>query len=130
MSGGLVQVERVQYLTALTGGTAYTNPTGTIKAGLYSTASSDTASGTEDTGGSYARQAVGAGTPTSANPSVVSNASTINYTGMPALTTTDVNIWDSAATPIRKAWGPLTASKATSSGDTLQFAANALAINL
>lgn len=130
MSGGLVQAERVQYLTAVTGGTAYTNPTGTIKVGLYTSASSDTAAGTEVSGGSYARQAAGFGTPTAANPSVVSNGSTINFTNMPAATVTDVNIWDSAGTPIRKAWGPLSASKTTSSGDTLSFAASALAINL
>lgn len=130
MSGGLVQAERVQYLTAVSGGTAYTNPTTPLKVGLYSSASSDTASGTEDAGGSYARQSWGPGTPTSANPSVVSNTSAINFTGMPATTTTDVNIWDNAGTPVRKAWGPLTASKTTSSGDTLQFPAAALQVLL
>lgn len=129
MSGGATQVERQQYLTAVTGGTAYTGPTGTVKVGLYTSASSDTAAGTEVTGGSYARQAFGAGSPSAANPSVVSNSGTINFTGMPATTVTDVNIWDSAGTPIRKFWGPLSASKTTSSGDTLQFASAALAIN-
>lgn len=124
MSGGLVQVERVQYLTALTGGTAYTNPTGTVKVALSTATTSDTSAGTEVSGGSYARQAYGAGTPTSANPSVVSNSSTINFTGMPAVTTTDINIYDSTGTPVRKAWGPLSASKATGSGDTLQFPAS------
>lgn len=130
MASGLVQVERVAYLTALTGGTSYPNPTGPIKLALMTTASSDTAAGTEVVGGSYARQTIAFGTPTSANPSVVSNTSAINFTAMPVATVTDVGIYDSTGTPVRKAWGTLTASKTTASGDTLSFAIGALAISL
>jgi hypothetical protein len=130
MSGGLVQAVRVNILKLLFVATAYTTPTTPIQLGVYSTASSDTAAGTEDTGGSYARQTMTFTTPTSANPSVAATSNAQTYTNMPAVTSTDVNIWDSAGTPIREAWGPMTASKTTALGDTLAFAIAAVAVNL
>lgn len=130
MSGGLVQSVRVNILKLLFSTTAYTTPTGPIQLGVYSTASSDTASGTEDTGGSYARQTITVTTPTSANPSVAASSNAQTYTNMPAVTSTDVNIWDSNGTPVREAWGPMSASKTTALGDTLAFAIAAVTISL
>lgn len=129
MSGGLVQVARQGILNLLSG-TAYTTPTTPIKLGVYSSASSDTAAGTEDTGGSYARQTMTFTTATAANPSVLATSNAQTYTNMPAVTSTDVNVWDNAGTPIREAWGPMTASKTTASGDTLAFAIAAVTISL
>lgn len=130
MASGITQSVRqgIQSLLAL--GTAYTTPTTPIKLALSTTTSSDTSAGTEVSGGSYARQTITFGTASAANPSVISNSAAINYTNMPATTTTDCNVYDSAGTPIREWWGALTASKTTSSGDTLSFAIAALALNL
>lgn len=130
MSGGLVQAVRVNIQKLLFVATAYTTPTTPFQLGVYSSASSDTAAGTEDTGGSYAKQTVTVTTPTSANPSVAATSNAQTYTNMPAITSTDVNIWDSAGTPVREAWGPMTASKTTALGDTLAFAIAAVTISL
>ena len=130
MSGGLVQAVRVNIQKLLFVGTAYTTPTTPIQLAVMSSASSDTAPGTEDTGGGYARQTMTFTTPTSANPSVAATSNAQTITNMPAVTSTDVNVYDSAGTPIREAWGPMTASKTTASGDTLAFAIAAVAINL
>lgn len=129
MASYFVQVARVAILTAMSGGTAYSTTT-PLKAALCSTTGSTTAAGTEDVGGSYARQSGSMGTPTSAAPAVMSNTASVNYTGMPTITTTGVDMYDSAGTPVRQCGGDLTASKATVSGDTLSFAIGQLAINL
>jgi hypothetical protein len=130
MASGLVQVERQAYLTAMLGGTTYPAPTAPIKVALVTVTGTTTTAGTEVTGGSYARQSLGTVTPTAAAPSVASNPAIINFTGMPVATVTGVDIYDSTGTPVRKAFGDLTASKTTASGDTLSFAIAALSINL
>lgn len=129
MASYFVQVDRVAILTAMSGGTAYSR-TSPLKAALCSTTGSTTSAGTEDTGGSYARQNMGPGTPSAAAPSVMSNTASVNYTGMPALTSNGTDIYDSNATPIRCCGGDLTTPKTTASGDSLSFAIGSLAINL
>lgn len=129
MSGGITQSVRVNIQKLLFVGTAYpTTPTAPFTLSVHSSASSDTAAGTEDTGGSYARQTVTVTTPTSANPSVAATSNAQTFTNMPAVTSTDVNIWENGGT--REAWGPMTASKTTALGDTLAYAIAAVSVAL
>ena len=101
----------------------YTAPTGPIQVALMSTQGSATANGTEVTGGSYARQNLGAGTPAAGS---ASNSGTVTFTNMPAVTTVAVELWDSAATKVRVSQGALSANKTTAAGDTLSFSGGAI----
>ena len=58
-----------------------------------------------------------------------SNAA-VSVTNMPAATIVGVELWDSAGTPVRKWWGPLTASKTTVLGDTFTIASGSLTATL
>jgi hypothetical protein len=42
---------------------------------------------------------------------------------MPAATVNGVEIWDSAGTPVRLWWGPLTTPRSLQAGDELKFSA-------
>lgn len=114
----IVQVEQQNLINGWLGIAAYTAATTPMKLALTSTSPTSTAAGTEVTGGSYARQTITFGAPSAATPSV-STASAVTFTTMPAITTTSVNVYDSAGTPIRRAFGDLSASKTTAAGDTL-----------
>jgi hypothetical protein len=123
----IVQVEQNNLLNGWLGIAAYTAVTGAMKLALATVTGTATTAGTEVTGGSYARQTVVFATPSSG---ATSNNATINFTSMPAVTVTGIDIYDSAGTPVRRAFGTLAASKTTSAGDTLSFAAGAIAANL
>jgi hypothetical protein len=98
---------------------AYKPPYGPIKIALNSAVGSETAAGTEISGGSYARQALYVSV--SSSGSITSNA-TLTYTSMPAVIVTSVDEFDTAGTPIRRWWGSLTANKTTNAGDTFSIA--------
>lgn len=103
--------------------------------GLFPTATppSDSAAGTEVSGGSYARKAVartGAGwnAATGASPALTDNTATITFdtaTGSWG-TITHFGIFDAATAGNLLYWADLTASKTVASGDTASFAAGAL----
>jgi hypothetical protein len=111
----------------INGGTAFTQPTTPLKARLMTANGSASAAGTEVTGGSYAAQSVTMG---AASAGSASNTGAVTYNGMPAITVVGVEIWDSAGTPVRLWWGPLTANKTLNSGDTFQFDIAALAVSI
>jgi hypothetical protein len=115
-----------QLLDALVGTASYSVTT-PIKLALMTASGNDASAGTEVTGGSYARQTISFG---SAASGQIANSATINFTSMPAATVVGIEIYDSAGTPKRLAYGTLTASKTTASGDTLQFAASAITLSL
>lgn len=131
MASGLVDVEAGRLLDlSLTGSSATAVPATPWKLALSTATTSGSAAGTEVTGGSYARATItwtGAGTLVTGS---TSNAAIINFTNMPVATVTDINIYDNTGTPRRLWWGALTASKTTAAGDTLSFAAGAVAITL
>jgi plastocyanin len=79
------------------------------------------------TGGSYARQTIAFDAASSGS---ISNNAAISFTGMPACTVVGVEIWDNAGTPKRLAYGPLTASRTVSAGDTVQFASSSVTLSL
>jgi hypothetical protein len=132
MANNIVQVELVNLMNGWLGISAYTAAVGPMKLSLHTTASSSTAPGTEVTGGTgpYSRQTITMGTPTAATPSVSTNTGAVTFAGMPACTVTDIGIWDSAGTPIRRAFGALASSKVVNAGDTLSFAISAVSASL
>lgn len=91
-----------------------------MKVALCTAVGSDSAAGTEVSGGSYARQ----GSTVSQSANAV-NFSATSFTNMPAVTVTSLEEWDSASTPNRYLFGNLTASKTTNAGDTFSLAASA-----
>src|SRR5882724_1823434 len=116
----LAQAEANDLLKASLAITTYPAPTGNITLALTTTTGTASAAGTEVTGGSYARQTLTGNFGTATNGSVSTNAA-INFTNMPAATTTAAEVFDSAGTPKRKWFGALAASKTTGAGDTLSF---------
>src|SRR5437763_11809360 len=124
----IVQVEANNILNGSLGtGTAFSAPTTPMKLALDTANGTATAAGTEVTGGSYARQTI---TFSAASAGATSNSTQINFTSMPAATVTDVEIYDSAATPVRKWFGALTTSKTTSAGDTISFSVSSVSATL
>jgi hypothetical protein len=104
-----------------------TRPTSPLKVALVTANGSDSAAGTEVTGGSYARQSVTFG---SASSGAASNTNTITFTNMPAATVTGIDIYDSAGTPVRVWYGALSASKTTTAGDTFTIAIGSLSVSI
>lgn len=94
---------------------------------LLTTTGTATAAGTEVTGGSYSRQTATMASATTATPSVKANSAAVNYTNMPAVTVTGVDVYNGAT---RCFWGGLTTSRTTLAGDTLTFAISALSATL
>jgi len=102
-----------------------TRPTTPLKVALVTANGSDTAAGTEVTGGGYARQSL---TVAAAVSGATSNSADLVWSNMPAATVVGVEIWDSAGTPVRLWYGALTASKTTNAGDDFKLVAGALTL--
>lgn len=127
MSGGVDVNRSNEFLTLMMTGASGPSITTPIKVALMSVTGSDSAAGTEVTGGSYARQTA---TWAAASGGSVATNATLTYSSMPAITVTAVEIYDSTGTPKREFWGPLTSSKTTNSGDTLTIASGSLTVSL
>ena len=113
--------------------TAFGGTTGKVK--LMSTAASETADGTQISGGSYPAGGISTGTSTttwgtasyaSGVASITNSGSAITQTNMPATLVTSASLWDTAGTPVRWWWGDLTNNITTNSGDTLTFATSSI----
>jgi hypothetical protein len=115
-----------QLLDALVGTTSYTVTT-PIKLALVTANGSDSAAGTEVTGGSYARQTIAFD---AASGGSIDNNAAISFTGMPACTVVGIEIYDNAGSPKRLAYGPLTNTRTVTAGDTVQFASGAITLSL
>ena len=126
MADNLPDTIENQLLDALVGTASYSVTT-PIKLALMTASGNDASAGTEVTGGSYARQTISFG---SASSGQIANSATINFTSMPAATVVGIEIYDSAGTPKRLAYGTLTASKTLAAGDTLQFGASSVTLSL
>ncbi|GAB7053123.1 phage tail fiber protein [Catenuloplanes indicus] len=127
MPNNLVLTEANRYIDAGFATAAYVAPTSPIRVALLTANGTNTAAGTEVTGGSYARQTITMGAAASGS---ASNSNTINFTGLPAATVTGIDIYDSNGTPRRIWTGPLTASKTVGAGDTLSFSASSIVASL
>ena len=126
MADNLPDTIENQLLDALVGTSAYSVTT-PIKLALVTANGSDSAAGTEVTGGSYARQTIAFD---AASGGSIDNNAAISFTGMPACTVVGIEIYDSAGSPKRLAYGPLTASRTVTAGDTVQFAIGAITLSL
>lgn len=126
MADNLPNIIENQLLDALVGTTAYT-VTGPIKLALVTANGDDATAGTEVAGGSYARQTITFG---AAASGAITNSASISFAGMPAATVVGIEIYDSAGTPKRLAYGALTTSRVVTAGDTVQFASSAITLSL
>ena len=100
---------------------------------LYTAAPSDSAAGTEVTGGAYARANTNGlwATPSGSSPTTVSNNATITFPTATASWGTIVAfaLFDASTGGNRLYWGDLTdATKAVASGDTASFASGAITL--
>ncbi|TGB13866.1 hypothetical protein [Streptomyces sp. MZ04] len=98
-----------------------------MKVAIVTANGSDSAAGTEATGGSYVRKTLTVG---AAASGATSNSADLVWTGMPAGTFVGTEIWDSAGTPVRLWYGPLAASRTLLAGDELKITAGALTFAL
>jgi len=104
-----------------------TRPTAPLKVALVTANGDDATAGTEVAGGSYVRQDLSVA---AAVNGATSNSADLVWTGMPAATVVGVEIWDSAGSPVRLWYGPLSASRTVAAGDELRLAAGALSLSL
>lgn len=126
MADNLPNIIENQLLDALVGTTAYTVTT-PVKLALVTVNGNDASAGTEVTGGSYARQTITFGAAASGS---ITNSGTISFTGMPSCTVVGIELYDSAGSPKRLAYGALTASRTVTAGDTVQFSASSVTLSL
>ncbi|MFF9279534.1 phage tail fiber protein [Streptomyces griseosporeus] len=126
MADNLTDVAENRGLDWLTGNSPAA-PVLPLKVALVTANGSDSAPGTEVSGGSYARLNVAFA---AASGGATSNLADLVWTGMPAATVVGIEIWDSAGTPVRWWWGPLTASKTLASGDEFKLAAGDIDLTL
>lgn len=98
---------------------AFSMPSGLYVA-LFETSTADDGSGTEVSGGSYARQPVTFG-PGSA-PNERSNTNPVNFPNMPAVTVVSAAIYDAVILGNMLFHGPLTSPVVVDAGNTFAFA--------
>ncbi|MFI8191373.1 hypothetical protein ACIF8T_21560 [Streptomyces sp. NPDC085946] len=108
-------------------GLAATAPTTPLKVALVTANGDDTTPGTEVTGGGYARQNLSVAAAVSG---ATSNSADLVWTNLPAVTVVGVEIWDSAGSPVRLWYGPLSASRTVATGDELRLTAGSLTLSL
>ena len=106
-------------------------PAITPHVGLLTAAPSDSAAGTEVTGGGYARQAVTFGAPSQVGEdAVISNTGTLTFTRTgAAVNAVAVGVYDAATAGNLIAWQTLT-SAALGDGERIEMAAGQIQITL
>lgn len=125
MAGELTDAGENLALDLLAGGSqTITTP---LKLALLTANGSDSAAGTEVSGGSYARQTVAFG---AASGGSASNSGTVTFSGMPAATVTGWEIYDSSGTPKRLWSGALGTSRTFLAGDSASFAAGQVTLSI
>lgn len=104
--------------------TSYTSPT-TVYVGLFTSDPTDAGSGTEVSGGSYARKAMAFSSPSNG---ATSNSSAVEFDQATASwgTVTHFGLFDASSSGNLLLHGALTASKTIDSGDVFKFATSAL----
>lgn len=103
--------------------TAYTAPT-TVYVALFN--GNPEAAGTEASGGSYARQAITFGAPSSGT---VTSTNSQTFTNMPAMTVSYVAIYDASTAGNRLYSAAATSSKTTNAGDTVSIATAGITVS-
>jgi hypothetical protein len=108
--------------------TTYTSPS-VVYAGLFTSDPTDAGSGTEVSGGSYARKAATFGAPSN-GASTISSAIEFDQATGSWGTVTHFGIYDASTSGNLLYHGALTASKAIDTGDVFKFATSALTVTL
>lgn len=108
--------------------TSYTSPTTTF-VGLFTSAPTDTTSGTEVSGGSYARQALSV---TTASAGVVTSSADVTFPQATASwgTISHIAIFDALTSGNLLMYTELTTSKVIDSGDILKISSGNLTVTL
>lgn len=118
----------VQVLNWITAQSA-TAPVPPLVVALETIMGDDTAAGIEVIGGGYTRQLfIPVTAATAAGVTSVRNAQLIRFENMPAVTVVSFAIYDSAPTPFRWLWAPLTTSRTFDAGDPAEFAIGELVV--
>ena len=127
--GSLTDTAEAEILKWLDPAKSPTRPSTGLQVALITTdsASSDSAAGSEVSGGDYARKDLSLSAPSGGS---YSNSADLTWTGMPACTVGGVEIWDKAGTPVRIWWGALSAEKTVNAGDTFTIASGDLTLSL
>lgn len=107
---------------------SYTSPT-TSYVGLFTAAPTDTLSGTEVSGGSYARQVLSV---TTASEGIVTSSADVNFPQATASwgTVSHVGIFDALTSGNLLMYTALTTSKTIDEGDILKISTNNLTVTL
>lgn len=107
---------------------SYTAPT-TSYVGLFTAAPTDTASGTEVSGGSYARQVLSV---TTASAGIVTSSADVNFPQATASwgTISAIGIFDALTSGNLLMYTTLTTSKAIDEGDILKISTNNLTVTI
>jgi hypothetical protein len=107
---------------------SYTSPT-TSYVGLFTAAPTDTLSGTEVSGGSYARQVLSV---TTASEGIVTSSADVNFPQATASwgTISHVGIFDALTSGNLLMYTALTTSKTIDEGDILKISTNNLTVTL
>ena len=125
MAGSLSNYAENKVLDHILGTTTFTKPTTYVA--LYTVAPTDSTSGTEVTGGSYARLA---GSWDASVGGASSNSGNLDFTGMPACTVVAVAVLDASTGGNILVYGTLSANKTLDAGDTLRIATGDLDITI
>lgn len=126
MAGNLSNYLENKVLDHILGTTSFTMPA-TPYLALYTVAPTDSTSGTEVTGGSYARKTVAFN---AASSGAATNSANVDFTGMPTATVVAVAVCDNLTGGNILVYGSLTSSKSVTSGDTLRIASGDLSISI
>lgn len=105
--------------------TSFTSPT-TVYLALFTTPIEEDGTGTEVTGGSYARQAIAFDAGTLAGEAVQAAAET--FTGMPSATVHSVAVFDAVTAGNMLIFGALPRQRTVSSGDAFTLDAGDLSV--
>ena len=126
MAGELVDAFETKIMDLLTGVSTAAPVALPLKVALLTALGSDSAAGTEVSGGSYARQNI---TFAAASAGAASNSALVSFTGMPACVVVGFAIYDNGGARvwnITRAGGSLTVNV----GDTVQIAAGAVVLSV
>ena len=128
MANEMTDAAELLLLDLINGVTSAAPVTGPLKLACLTAQGTDSAAGTEVTGGSYARQTITFG---AASAGSAANTNAITFTGMPAGTVVGFAIYDSTGTPKRLWEIPRTGGSTTlQAGDSLSVAIGGVTVGL
>lgn len=124
---GLTNATAAAYIDDSFGTSARVAPTTPMKLSVETVAGTTSAAGTEL--GSTTRPSIAFGA-AAGTPPVATNSAQVTVVAGAGGTVLAHAVYDSAGSPIRKWWGPLTSSRTVVSGDSLVYAAAAISASI